>query len=197
MYNACISWKLIISSLARYLVLPVFLVLILINFVACFKSLWPEVFVAYLCVTCSRTCSIVVVPGFLIFRPGDYKPLPPPKTGAPYKPVPPPKPKNYRPPIAPEGISGGGGGGNWGFGVGPPSQPCGDADTTVAAMLKQQPATVPTYQHAKSYSVAGGLDAAGYMPQHNGGKQHSCMHCIAYMILALAVVVCSIAACVL
>jgi len=108
--------------------------------------------------------------------------LPPPKTGAPYKPVPPPKPKNYRPPLAPEGVSGGGGG-NWGFGVGPPSQTCGDADTTVAAVLKQQ-TSVPTYQHAKSYSVAGGLDAAGYMPQHNGGKQHSCAHFIVYMVHA-------------
>jgi len=113
--------------------------------------------------------------------------LPPPKTGAPYKPVPPPKPKNYRPPLAPEGVSGGGGGGgggNWGFGVGPTSQTCGDPDTTVAAVLKQQTTSVPTYQHAKSYSVAGGLDSAGYMPQHNGGKQHSCMHFIVYMVHA-------------
>ncbi|GFG33860.1 hypothetical protein Cfor_12812, partial [Coptotermes formosanus] len=117
-------------------------------------------------------------PDYSKYRPGDYKPLPPPKTGAPYKPVPPPKPKNYRPPLAPEGVGGGGGqgggggGGNWGFGVGPPSQTCGDADTTVAAVLKQQ-TSVPTYQHAKSYSVAGGLDAAGYMPQHNGGEETS------------------------
>lgn len=120
------------------------------------------------CASCSLSRSVVAI-AFLLFvcRPGDYKPMPPPKTGAPYKPVPPPKPKNYRPPLAPEG---GGGGGSWGFGVGPPTQPCGDADSTVAAMLKQQTTGLPTYQHAKSYSVAGGLDAAGYMPQHNGGK---------------------------
>ncbi|KAJ4436603.1 hypothetical protein ANN_16636, partial [Periplaneta americana] len=105
--------------------------------------------------------------GQMTLLPGDYKPLPPPKTGAPYKPVPPPKPKNYRPPLAPEG---GSGGGSWGYGGGPSSQPCGDNDSTVAAILKQQTTGVPTYQHAKSYSVAGGLDAAGYMPQHNGGK---------------------------
>ncbi|XP_023725943.1 tight junction protein ZO-1 isoform X4 [Cryptotermes secundus] len=110
-------------------------------------------------------------PDYNKHRPGDYKPMPPPKTGAPYKPVPPPKPKNYRPPLASEG--GGGGGGSWGFGVGPPTQPCGDADSTVAAMLKQQTTGLPTYQHAKSYSVAGGLDAAGYMPQHNGGEDTS------------------------
>lgn len=156
----------------------------------CFFSLmlvWKYcVCVAYLCVRCSFTCSIAAVaPGLFVFRPGDYKPLPPPKTGAPYKPVPPPKPKNYRPPLAPDGVSGGGGGGgNWGFGVGPTSQTCGDADTTVAAVLKQQTTSVPTYQHAKSYSVAGGLDSAGYMPQHNGGKQHSCMHFIVYMVHA-------------
>ena len=91
--------------------------------------------------------------------------MPPPKTGAPYKPVPPPKPKNYRPPLAPDG-GGGGGNGSWGYGSGPPPQPCGDGDPTVAALLKQQ----TTYQHAKSYSVAGGLDAAGCIPQHNGGN---------------------------
>lgn len=43
----------------------------------------------------------------------------------------------------------------------------------MAAMLKQQMTGLPTYQHAKSYSVAGGLDAAGYMPQHNGGEDTS------------------------
>jgi hypothetical protein len=122
------------------------------------------------CASCSVWCSVVAVASYMfVCRPGDYKPMPPPKTGAPYKPVPPPKPKNYRPPLAPEG-GGGGGGGSWSFGGGLPSQPCGDADSTVAAMLKHQATGLPTYQHAKSYSVAGGLDAAGYMPQHNGGK---------------------------
>ncbi|PSN46430.1 hypothetical protein C0J52_15366 [Blattella germanica] len=104
-------------------------------------------------------------PDYNKYRPGDYKPMPPPKTGAPYKPVPPPKPKNYRPPLAPDGTSSGGNG-SWGYGGGPHSQPLGDTDPTVAAILKQQ----TSYQHAKSYSVAGGLDAAGCLPQHNGGK---------------------------
>jgi hypothetical protein len=40
----------------------------------------------------------------------------------------------------------------------------------VTGMLKHQTTGLPAYQHAKSYSVGGGLDAAGYMPQHNGGK---------------------------
>lgn len=123
--------------------------------------------VASLCARYSLSCSVVCAAcGLFVFRPGEYKPLPPPKTGA-YKPVPPPKPKNYRPPVAPEG---GAGGGSWGYGSGHPAQPCGDADSTVASMLKQQATGLPSYQHAKSYSVAGGLDSAGYMPQHNGGK---------------------------
>jgi hypothetical protein len=140
--------------------------------------------VACSCASCSLCCSIVAVAsGFFVCRPGDYKPLPPPKTGAPYKPVPPPKPKNYRPPLAPEG-----GGGTWGYGGGPPSQPCGDADSTVAAMLKQTKG-MPSYQHAKSYSVAGGLDAAGYMPQHNGGKQQSCMQYTVYKLEHLSTII--------
>jgi tight junction protein 1 len=130
--------------------------------------LWKYCLCTCLCAWYSLSSSIVAVAsGLFVCRPGDYKPLPPPKAGASYKPVPPPKPKNYRPPVAPEG---GGGGGSWSYGSGLPSQPCGDTDSTVASVLKQQTTGLPTYQHAKSYSVAGGLDSAGYVPQHNGGK---------------------------
>ncbi|XP_063232156.1 LOW QUALITY PROTEIN: tight junction protein ZO-1 [Bacillus rossius redtenbacheri] len=87
-------------------------------------------------------------PDYNKFRPGDYKPPPPPKTAA-YKPVPPPKPKNYRPP-QPEGVGGAPGHQPpWGRG-----EPAGYDQAC---------------QHAKSYSAAGGLDAGNFPPAHQNG----------------------------
>ncbi|XP_066996452.2 tight junction protein ZO-3 isoform X2 [Anabrus simplex] len=120
-------------------------------------------------------------PDYNKYRPSDYKPLPPPKTGS-YKPVPPPKPKNYRPPPPDSQNQWGrsGGDGNYdhqrspqrNMDVGISSSPMGtlrnDDNANVAAMMKAGSGNV--YQHSKSFSMAGGLDGGNFSPHQNGGE---------------------------